>query len=57
MADGTCGKIFRCDSYTAGPGQLRQKGTLEDEAVVSVELRWQNTDTSGSTQKNGADMS
>lgn len=50
MADETCGKIFRRDSYTAGPEQLWQKGTLEDEVIVLVELRWQNTDTSGSTR-------
>lgn len=49
MADGTCGKIFQRDSYTAGPEQLRPRGTLEDEVIVFAELRWQNTDTSGST--------
>lgn len=34
MADGTRGKISQRDSYTAGPEQLRQKGTLEDEVIV-----------------------
>lgn len=50
MADETRGKIFQRDSYMAGPEQLWPKGTLEDEVIVLIELRWQSTDTSGSTR-------
>lgn len=43
--EGTCGKMFKLDTYTGEPEQVEQKRTLQDEVIVLVKLRWQNTNT------------
>lgn len=45
LTEGTCGKMFKLDTYTVEPEQGEQKRTLRDEVIVLVELKWQITNT------------
>lgn len=49
VTEGTYGKMFKRDTYTVEPKQGEQKRTLQDEVIVLVELKWQNTNTFRST--------
>lgn len=49
MTEGTYGKMFKLDTYTIEAKQKELKRTLQDEVIVLVERKWQNTNTFRST--------
>lgn len=48
---GTCGKMFKLDTNTGEPEQVKQKRTLQYEVIVLVGLRWQHLQVSSPPTK------